>query len=84
MIAHSLTFQGDRFYIALKAEKCLAVFDTENVVGRIQDLYDLIQERSKNTIKIISCKIMGISEIFCQCLASSRRKRQSVTQKFLQ
>ena len=54
MIAHSLTFQGDRFYIALKAEKCLAVFDTENVVGRIQNLYDLIQERSKNTIKIIS------------------------------
>ena len=84
MVSHSLSLQCDRFHSALQTDQCFAVFNSQNIIGRFQNLHDLIQKRSKYPVKIISFKIIRILEIFRQCLASCCRKGHSTAQKIFQ
>ena len=42
MITHSFPADGNRADLAVQAEKCLAVFDSQNIIRCIQDLCNFI------------------------------------------
>ena len=42
MIPHSFPADGNRADLAVQAEKCLAVFDSQDIIWCIQDLCDFI------------------------------------------
>lgn len=37
VVSHSFSADGDGLYFAVQAQECLAVFNTENIVGSVED-----------------------------------------------